>query len=1527
MPVWSRSFRASAEKKAHVSEEVSHSASSEELRTWLAGLGPYSGPDTLLVFTKTPEGCIDLTHAHPSGLAQLLAGRRTRLSTLIRDAAQFAVAVRAARTLRSKIFEMNSDRGIDVGYLAAGTASWTNTGDTQPHHVSAPVLLTAVALTARPGEDDYELALTEQARINPALVRNLREAHGVTFDPPALARLAYSTARFDPAPVLERLRSLILPIKGARVEHHLLVSSFADLSENMKDPALLAGNDFLAALSRSTSSSTGDDADVAQEPEEERFPPLDARAPQEEVLVLDADTRQQRVLDMVRAGDSLVVSTPPGTGATQTAINAIATLVHEGKSVLVVGERRATLNELAQRFSGLGLESLLLQLSAQAGPDQLKAQLVRAIVRNEGATAPNLENLHRTLVEYRHQLVDHLDSLHNVRKRWGCSPYQAMQSLAQLTSIHPAPATTVRLKRSVLDNISDRDELAGRLHRAAELGSFSKAATNSPWHGARLVTRKETEEAHALAAVLLERLPAFRTKMNAVADYAEIQQATSVPEWGEQLELLVAVRGSLDKFTPDIFDRPVTDLISATASSSWRREHKVDMAAMQRSRLRRVAKEYIRPGVHISDLHNSLVLVQEQRALWADNATTVRHPAVPSGLADLQSGYAELNKELVELSVAVERTAQGGKLEALGYEALIGRLRALVADKETLQTLPERTLLLESMREHGLGELLDDLAEREVAPEHTRAELDLAWWQSALEAMISGDDYLAMSDGDSLRKLEAEYRLADEAHVASGSARLRWELGRKWQQAVAGRNRQAESLRHLLKDGPVTLDLLTTQASDLLTNLVPVWTASPLVLPAVIPAGHRFDAVVILDAESTSLHSALPALARGTQIVAFGDEQTAAPQGFSVALERVIAGEEQQQRLHSVFTTLAKVLPQQRLTMSYRAVDEDLVLQLGKSFYDDQLERMPDGSTVTGLHRSLVVEYLPDGTGLPGTGTDGVESVGVEVNRVVDLVFEHARMRPRSSLAVITASERHANRVAQAIRMQMPNHPLLAEFFTSGAESFRVVTVERAAGVVRDHVIFSLGYGRTPHGRALHNFGPLSAEDGRGKFALAMTRAREQLHVLTCFRPEDLDVSRLNNGARDFYELLDRELAGHSLLGSTASRGATSEQSLGDDPLVSDLANRLRARGARVWQHYDGVIDVVAAVDPMHNLHAGEDEVEVPTPAAVESDGTLKYRSLSVRERSRLRPQLLEKLGWRYVPLWTIEVFTDPSACAERIGSYLGLPPAPGGNDHPTLKGNPLDTGVPMSGQEHAGPDSRVSPSVLDDRVVPDTESGAAGSEVAGTGIAESEAAGSTAVAGSEVAGAPGAIGASEEHRGAQTPGAETDPGAELAQTASGAPDSDVLEGTVGITSADGDQPHQDGEISGPAQEDDRVSAEAALAGPHAEVGQPSAGKPATEAGQPSAGKPATEAGTGAARPNTDGDGSAESAAADGGAAGEDRTAESAAADGGAAGEGRAAEETDAAVAPSAALDAEERGPNGSDSEERMAGDSTRNKR
>lgn len=1282
-----------------MSEVAGPNESSAELETWLAGLEACSGADTALAFAKTGHGSISLTHAHPSGLAQLLAGRKTRLSTLIREPEHYIAAKNAASALRAKIFEMSSNRGIDVGYLGAGMARWSSAAEpsateTPDGEVCAPVLLAAVALTVRPGQDDYELQLMEQAQINPSLVKHLSEHWHIDLDAAALGRLAYSTARFDPIPVLDRVRHLLSSIPGVSVEHDLVVSTFAFVSDNLKDPALLAGSELLEQLQ---SQKDDDVLPVELTPDYSRFAALDDRHPEEEILVRDADRHQQYVLDMISNGESVLVSTPPGTGQTQTAVNAIAQLVHDGKNVLVVGERRGTLNELAQIFTDHGLDSLLLQLNAQTGPQQMTSQLVRAITRNEKATEPTLSNLHETLIDRRHQLVDHVASLHNVRDRWGCSPYQAMQSLAELTSIHPAPSTTVRLKRSVLDSIRDRKELTGRLVRAAELGAFSRAAVSSAWHGARMVTRKETETAYALAEQLNEQVPLFAKKMREVAEFGQIRQGNSFAEWGRQLNMLVAIRESLDKFNADIFDWSTDDMIAATATAGWRRERGIEMPALKRARFRRNAKDLVRPGVHIANLHESLVLVNEQSTLWAEASTSKRHPTVPSGLAELSRSYMSLREKLVALGKVLERTEDGGDLLNFNAAELAGRLEALVVSKDSLETLPERTLLLDGMREQGLGELLQDLAAREVPAAETGSELELAWWQSALEAMISGDEYLAMSDGANLRRLEAEFRLADQAHVASGPSRIRWRLAQRWREIIAGRNRQGEMLRNLLKDGRVSLPALNTQAPDLLRNLAPVFLLSPLAVPAIIPAEYRFDAVVILDAESTALQSALPALARAEQVIAFGDEQSACAKSFSVAVAAPGSNGADTTALESVFGALSRVFPRHRLSVSYRAVDEELVRQLSTGFYDSQLERLPDGRALAGMERSITVDYLPDGKGLPGDGDGGVESVAAEVNRVVDLVFEHARVRPRESLLVITASDRHAVQVAQAIRLHMANHPLLSEFFGSGPESFRVVSVDRASGLVRDRVIFSLGFGRTPHGRVLHGFGPLSEPDGRAKFALAMTRARTHIHLVTCFRPEDLDVSRLSYGAVDFFELLDRELAGNSLLGTPATRALDSERETGEDPLVADLADRLRARGARVWHHFDGALDMAAAADPLQLI--GREDHEIPVPVAVESDGTAKYQNMSVRERSRLRPEMLERLGWRYVSLWTIEVFTDPSTCADQIGRYLGLGTGTGDAVFSSLMGSSQDpsmTAVPDSPRSRRRSSAAAAPEVAE---------------------------------------------------------------------------------------------------------------------------------------------------------------------------------------------------------------------------------------
>ena len=77
-----------------------------------------------------------------------------------------------------------------------------------------------------------------------------------------------------------------------------------------------------------------------------------------------------------------------------------------------------------------------------------------------------------------------------------------------------------------------------------------------------------------------------------------------------------------------------------------------------------------------------------------------------------------------------------------------------------------------------------------------------------------------------------------------------------------------------------------------------------------------------------------------------------------------------------------------------------------------------------------------------------------------------------------------------------------ADFFDDAApERFFVKNLERVQGDERDAIILSIGYGKTPHGRVLHRFGPLNLEGGERRLNVAITRARRRMTVVSSFAP------------------------------------------------------------------------------------------------------------------------------------------------------------------------------------------------------------------------------------------------------------------------------------------------------------------------------------------------------------------------------------------------------------------------------------------
>ncbi len=193
------------------------------------------------------------------------------------------------------------------------------------------------------------------------------------------------------------------------------------------------------------------------------------------------------------------------------------------------------------------------------------------------------------------------------------------------------------------------------------------------------------------------------------------------------------------------------------------------------------------------------------------------------------------------------------------------------------------------------------------------------------------------------------------------------------------------------------------------------------------------------------------------------------------------------------------------------------------------------------------------------TRTPGaVESPDAEVARVVELVLGHAAVRPHESLVVVTASQAHAVRVLQAVLVAANDRPELADFLSGDrAEPFAVSTIEQAVAESRDRVIFSIGYGRTPHGRVLSDFGSSARRAASGCSRVAMTRARAGNDDRRLLPAVDIDESRMRYGAVALAEIPGR--GGCPVLGQSPSPDDS-------DPMLVDLARRLEARGVITWR-------------------------------------------------------------------------------------------------------------------------------------------------------------------------------------------------------------------------------------------------------------------------------------------------------------------------------------------------------------------------
>lgn len=1186
---------------------------------WRESLDAIGGTNPLIHFVDGPLTRIELGATHPGGLAQFITGKTTLLSSLIRDDVALRSAKNAAGVIAAKSMELSTTRGIDSVHLGIGVAEWQFDGD----EFRAPVLLRPLAI--RRYGNDFELRLRGEPFLNPGLASTLEQQHGIVLDVRGFVALAGQDGSFTPNPVIDRLRGLTRHLEWFSVQPRLVVSSFADVATALVSDSAELEHPILDALAGNPSAKWA--VEESHTTVEVQDP--DHRAPETDTLLLDADSEQEEVIAHIAAGNSVVVKTLPGTGSTQTIVNAIGALVQQNKRVLVVSPRRASLHGIAQRLSDIGLPGL------PVAPATLRRDIIRAIGRNEKAKQPKLGEVDAALVRLRSILIDYRSAVSQVDPALGVCVLDCLTEISRLALLPAPPATTARLSRSSVELlVNGREKVAATMISAANLGEFKYGPGDSAWYGASFSSGEQATRAHGIAQQLYHvELPRLLQRANELVAGTRMRPFETVAELGIYLRLLTEIRDSLDKFLPVVFDRSLGELIAATGS----RKDSAHMSSSNRRRMRRLAREYQRPGSHVGDLNDALRRIQQQRFLWQRFTAEGVTPQIPVGIADLQVAHQQVMQDLAALDEPLGNQTADRQLSHLPVRDLIGTLAGLAADSDALNNLQERTALLSSLRDLDVGPLLSDLSARHVPESQVAAELELAWWRSALESLLESDRALLGANTEVLDRLEADFRLVDETHASGSAALLAWQLAENWSVGLVDWPDEAAALKKLLRGTSTTSRDLQEAAPHLSRSVAPVWIASPYEVPGIV-SSLRFDAVLLVDAGAVTVAESLGGIRRAKQVVAFGDPVTQTPSGFEIALGEgnpVEHTAEELDELHagSALATLGTLLPTLTLTRSYRAGGEDLAELVNRRFYAGRIESIPWAGSFLG-HASIRIDFIENGTGMPDEITGAVESVDAEVDRVVELVMEHAAQRPHESLMVITASQLHAVRVQQAVLLALSTRPELHDFILGDrAEPFLVATIEQAVAESRDRVIFSIGFGRTPHGRVLSDFGALGRPGGERMLAAAMTRARRSMVIVTCFEASDIDEDRMEFGA----------IALADVLTDVTARTRTESVPDDSDPMLVDLARRLEARGLRVALGHRGKLGLVVN-------HLG-------TCLTIETDTML--RSTSLRESLRLRPELLRRLGWHYLRVHAFELFSNPGAVADRIVGILGGTPAP----------------------------------------------------------------------------------------------------------------------------------------------------------------------------------------------------------------------------------------------------------------------------
>lgn len=599
-----------------------------------------------------------------------------------------------------------------------------------------------------------------------------------------------------------------------------------------------------------------------------------------------------------------------------------------------------------------------------------------------------------------------------------------------------------------------------------------------------------------------------------------------------------------------------------------------------------------------------------------------------------------------------QKQARAGSGRDLPSE-ILARLEGVMGATGSVLPWSKYLSLRQQAHQDSLADFVSALESERMPSAALASAFELAAFQSIGRSVYQAFPELSRFNGSAHEKTRSDYRTLDAEIVSL--------TGKDFASQIERRTRVPEGQRgstvgdftdmHLLRREinkqrrHIPIRQLVKRAGNALQELKPCFMMGPLSVAQYLEQGAlKFDLVVMDEASQLRPEEALGAIARGSQLVVVGDPKQLPPTSF---FDRMLdsGDDEDEDEAPAAITGMESILdicqqlftPVRSLRWHYRSQHESLIAFSNHHFYKNLIVFPSPYAKNPGLgvkYRYVRSGLYKDRQNVP------------EAQRLVDAVLEHMIKRPDESLGVVTLNQTQRELIEELLDKKLKTFEEGADFmgrWEIEGWPFFVKNLENVQGDERDVIFISTTFGKAPGtDKVRQNFGPISRPDGWRRLNVLFTRSKRRIELFTSMAPEDIVVDeRTPLGTKALRDYLDFTKRGVLVTTDEGEREP-------DSDFEVSVANVVTSLGYKVKPQL-GVAGFFIDMAVRNPDRPGE------FLAGIECDGATYHSGFSVRDRDRIRQEILESLGWkgRIHRIWSTDWFYNPRREIERLRSFL----------------------------------------------------------------------------------------------------------------------------------------------------------------------------------------------------------------------------------------------------------------------------------